>query len=111
MPDELASGPTADELHRLRALVGPSEEAYAELAEDVIRSQGVARNALLETGRLRGRIVELERELAQARRDADRVRRRSGTSGAARMRDLAGEAWSEVLRPSLGRVLRRIRRR
>ena len=117
MPNGGASGSggstevAADESARLRELVGPSEESYAELAEDVVRSQAVAHDAVLEAGRLRARLVELEHELARARRDADRIRRRTGLDGAARLRDLAGEAWTEVIRPTLGDLRRRIRAR
>lgn len=106
-----STGLPADEIERLRALVGPSEESYAALAEDVVRSQAVAHDAVLEAGRLRARIVELEHELVRARRDADRIRRRSGLDAVARLRDLAGEAWTEVIRPALGGLRRRIRAR
>lgn len=59
------------ELDRLRSLVGPSEKAYAELRADVEEAQRVARTAVVDLGGLRGRIVELETQLARARQEQE----------------------------------------
>jgi hypothetical protein len=58
------------ELVRLRTLLGPGEKSYGELLTDVEVARNVAKAALAETGALRGRVVELERELVRARRNA-----------------------------------------
>lgn len=67
---------TESELDRLRALVGPSEVSYEALQRDVAEAERVARDAVIELGDLRGRIVELEGHLARARQDQDFLQRR-----------------------------------
>jgi len=65
-------GDTADphaELARLRALVGPSEDSYAKLRQDVLGARDAARAAETEAGRLRAQVLVLEADLARARRD------------------------------------------
>jgi archaellum component FlaC len=101
MPADLPTAiPPSDELSelrsevsRLRALVGPSEKSYEDLTRDALTARDAARNAELETGRLRAQIVELENEVRRWQRDfvwfRDRVVRKI---------------------PALGRVFARLRR-
>jgi septal ring factor EnvC (AmiA/AmiB activator) len=52
---------------RLRALVGPDEAAYAQLRDERAAAERWARDAEAGLGELRGRIVELEAEIAALR--------------------------------------------
>jgi len=95
----------SDELERLRRLVGPSERSYEDLRDDVAGAREAAREALAETGRLRGELAEMRVELARARQDQDTLQRRREMSVAEHLVDLVREAWREVLRPLAGRAL------
>jgi predicted nucleic acid-binding Zn-ribbon protein len=58
---------TAEELRRLRSLVGHDEASYDQLRSDREAAEQVAKGAESELGQLRGRIVELEAEIEQLR--------------------------------------------
>ena len=57
------------ENERLRALVGPSEDAYEKLVKDALGARQAAMEAEFEAGRLRARVVELENEVRRWQRD------------------------------------------
>lgn len=80
---------SAAEIDRLRALVGPNEESYADLQVELDRLSGAVRDAELANGRLRAEIVELRVDLRRARQDQYHV-------------------WKLVGRPA--RLLRALRR-
>jgi hypothetical protein len=67
------SSPELDELRaeveRLRALVGPSEEAYVKLRLDLLGAKDVAVGAEAEVGRLRGQVMSLQAEVLRLERD------------------------------------------
>ena len=63
------------EVERLRALVGPSEQSYVDLQQDVLAARDVARGAEAAAGALRGQVAELHVELARARQDQDHFQR------------------------------------
>lgn len=94
------------ELERLRALVGPSETAYAALRADRDEAQRVAREALAETGELRGRLVEMAAQLERARQDQDLLLRRERMTPLNRARDTARRHWAERIAPQLRRIPR-----
>ncbi|NND73416.1 MAG: hypothetical protein HKN44_00255 [Ilumatobacter sp.] len=100
--DEAARG----ELERLRQLVGPSETSYAALLTDREQAAHVAREALAETGELRGRVVELGVQLARARQDQDLLLRRAEMRPLQRARDTAGRWWAASVAPQLRRLPR-----
>lgn len=101
--------PTADdELDRLRSLVGPSEVAYAQLDDDLRVASQQLRDEALVAGRLRGELTEMSVQLARARQDQDTMQRRQGMGPAAYLADLGREYWHEAIRPSAGRLVRRV---
>lgn len=57
------------ENERLRALVGPSEKSYADLARDALGARDAAMRAEMDAGRARARVVELENEVRRWQRD------------------------------------------
>lgn len=63
------------EVERLRALVGPSEQSYLDLQQDLLAARDVARGAEAAAGVLRGHIAELDVALARARQDQDHFQR------------------------------------
>ena len=63
------------ELERLRQLVGPSEQSYVDLRQDVLAARDVAKGAEAAEGVYRGRVTELEVALARARQDQDHFQR------------------------------------
>ncbi len=79
----------AAELDRLRALVGPNEEAYTDLQAELEQASAAVREAELANGRLRAEITALRVDLRRARQDQYHV-------------------WKLVGRP--GRLLRALRR-
>ena len=100
--------PTADdELARLRALVGPSEVAYAQLDDDLRAASDQLREAALVTGQLRGELTEMSVQLARARQDQDTMQRRTTMGPMAHLADLCREYWHDAVRPAAGRLLRR----
>jgi chromosome segregation ATPase len=100
------SGELAGELERLRWLVGPSEQAYADLRADVDGARAAAREAAAEAGRLRGELAEMRVELARARQDQDTLQRRHEMGALEHLADLVREGWHEVVRPLVGSLLR-----
>ena len=71
--DELAE--LRDEVDRLRRLVGPSEQSYADLRQDLLAARDAAKGAEAAEGVYRGRVTELEVALARARQDQDHFQR------------------------------------
>ncbi|MEM8748347.1 MAG: hypothetical protein AAGF91_16715 [Actinomycetota bacterium] len=63
------------EVDRLRALVGPSEQSYADLRQDLLAARDHARGADAAAGVLRGQNAELHVALARARQDQDHFQR------------------------------------
>jgi len=57
------------EVDRLRALIGPSEDAYLKLQLDVLGARDAAIAAEAEVGVQRGRNQLIETELARSQRD------------------------------------------
>lgn len=92
------------ELERLRKLVGPSETSYEQLRADRDEAQQVAREATLELGALRGRIVEISTQLSRARQDQDLLQRRVEMTGYERMLDRAHRRWTTSIAPRLKRA-------
>jgi hypothetical protein len=58
-----------DEVERLRALVGPSEDSYEKLRLDVLGARDAARAAEIASGALRARVLQLEVMLSGYERD------------------------------------------
>lgn len=63
------------EVDRLRELVGPSEQSYVDLRHDLLAARDAAKGAEAAEGVQRGRVIELEVELARARQDQDHFQR------------------------------------
>ncbi len=63
------------EVARLRALVGPGEQSYGDLRQDLLAARDAARGAEAEAGVLRGQLAQLHVELARARQDQDHLQR------------------------------------
>jgi hypothetical protein len=63
------------EVDRLRSLVGPSEQSYDDLRQDVLAARDVAKGAEAEAGALRGQLAEIHVELARARQDQEYFQR------------------------------------
>ncbi len=63
------------EVDRLRQLVGPSEQSYADLRLDLLAASDAAKGAEAAEGVYRGRVNELEAALARARQDQDHFQR------------------------------------
>jgi hypothetical protein len=98
-----------NEIERLRSLVGPSEDSYEALRRDVAGAQQTAREALAETGQLRGQIVELGVQLSRARQDQDVLLRRADMSTLARLQDRVASRWAASVQPRLPARLKRRR--
>jgi hypothetical protein len=112
MPADDAATPAeepADELARLRSLVGPSEVAYEALRVDRDAAQMVARDALAETGELRGTIQEMRVQLARARQDQDVLLRRAQMTPTRRTLDRAVSRWRTSVAPRAAQLLGRFR--
>ena len=63
------------EVDRLRTLVGPDEQDYASLRQDLLAARDVAKGAEAAAGALRGQVAQLHVELARARQDQDHFQR------------------------------------
>jgi hypothetical protein len=72
-PDEVVA--LREENARLRALVGPTEQSYVDLRQDLLAARDVARGAEATAGALRGQLAELHVELARARQDQEHLHR------------------------------------
>ena len=68
-------GEPQTEVDRLRELVGPNEQAYAALRQDLLAARDVAKGAEASAGALRGQVAQLHVELARARQDQDHFQR------------------------------------
>jgi predicted nucleic acid-binding Zn-ribbon protein len=71
--DEIAA--LRDEVDRLQRLVGPNEQSYSDLQQDLLAARDAARGAEATTGALRGQNAELHVALARARQDQDHFQR------------------------------------
>jgi hypothetical protein len=63
------------EVDRLRQLVGPTEQSYFDLRQDLLAARDAAKGAEAAEGVYRGRVNELEVALARARQDQDHFQR------------------------------------
>ncbi len=63
------------ELERLRELVGPCEQSYVDLRQDLLAARDVAKGSEASAGALRGQVAQLHVELARARQDQDHFQR------------------------------------
>ncbi len=90
-----------DEVARLRALVGPSEESYEKLRLDVLGARDAARAAEIASGALRARVLQLEVMIGGYERDFEWFRENA-------IRRLHG---LRVYVPTVRRLARRAARR
>ena len=97
----------AEELERLRELVGPSETSYAELREDRDQAVQVAKGASAEAGELRGHIVDLSVQLSRARQDQEYDQVSAAMSPAERVVYRARRRVATSLTPRLAGLARR----
>jgi chromosome segregation ATPase len=65
------TGALRAEVDRLRELVGPSEQSYADLRRELLAARDSVRGAEASLGGLRGRVVELEAALVRAQQDQE----------------------------------------
>lgn len=72
---ELDDADVRHELERLRELVGPCEQSYTDLRQDLLAARDVAKGAEASAGALRGQVAQLHVELARARQDQDHFQR------------------------------------
>jgi hypothetical protein len=63
------------EVDRLRSLVGPSEQSYTDLRQDLLAARDAAKGAEAQAGVLRGQLAEIHVELARARQDQEYFQR------------------------------------
>jgi len=98
---------SGDELDRLRALVGPSEVAYESLLNDRAAAEALAKQALSETGELRGRLEEMSVQLSRARQDQDVLLRRADMTPWRRVADRLQRRWTTSVAPRVSTLLRR----
>ncbi len=63
------------EIDRLRALVGPNEQSYIDLRQDLLAARDAARGAQAVAGTLRGRVLELEVAVTRATQDQEHFQR------------------------------------
>lgn len=59
------------EIDRLHELVGPSEQSYTDLRQELLAARDAVRGAEAALGVYRGRVAELEVGLARARQDQE----------------------------------------
>ena len=97
----------ADELERLRELVGPSEASYVALREDRDQAVQVAKHALAEAGDLRGHIVDLSVQLSRARQDQEYAQVSAAMGPVERAAYRARRRWATSATPRLAAVARR----
>lgn len=98
-----------EQLARLRALVGPSEVAYESLLVDREAAQNVAKQALAESGELRGRIEEMRVQLARARQDQDVLLLRAELVPWRQVVDRLHRRWMTSVAPRASRLTDRVR--
>jgi len=85
----------SNELQRLRALLGPSEQDYRQLRLDLLGAIDAARGAQAALGEAEGRVVMLEAEVARLQRSHRWLRREI----TARIRGVARRARRATSRP------------
>ena len=59
------------EIDRLRELVGPSEQSYVDLRQELLAARDAVRGAQAELGGLRGQVAELHVGLVRAQQDQE----------------------------------------
>lgn len=59
------------EIDRLRALVGPSEQSYTDLRQEILAARDAAMGSEAAIGEYRGRVNELEVALVRAQQDQE----------------------------------------
>lgn len=96
-----------DELARLRELVGPSEASYAALLEDRDQAVQLAKDAVAESGELRGHIVDLSVQLSRARQDQEYQQVSAAMGPAERLVYRARRRWATSATPRLVAAVRR----
>lgn len=99
----------ADEVARLRELVGPSEIAYETLQDDVRAASDMAKEAELEAGRLRAHVEQLSTDLWRARQDQDLIVRRREMTLPAYLRYRVARRWRISAAPRLRLLAERVR--
>lgn len=99
----------AQEVERLRQLVGPSETAYVALRRDRDEAQRVAKAAVHDAGELRGQLAEMSVQLSRARQEQDLALRRLDMTTAERWADRVGRRWTGSVAPRLRRLVGRAR--
>lgn len=76
--DAATDAATADlraDVDRLRAMIGPDEQLYDDLRDELARARDAVRDAEAEAGRLRGTITEMRLDLHRARQDQFHLQR------------------------------------
>ncbi len=96
-----------DELERLRALVGPSETSYSALREDRDQAVQLAKEAMAETGELRGQIVDLSVQLSRARQDQEYDQVSAAMNPVERVLYRARRRWATSVTPRASALVRR----
>jgi chromosome segregation ATPase len=79
-----------DEVQRLRALLGPSEQEYAQLRLDLLGAVDAARGAEAALGESQGRCQALEAEIARLQRSHRWLRRELSARIRGALRKLRG---------------------
>ncbi len=70
-PTDDDPGALRAEIDRLRELVGPSEQSYADLRHELLAARDAVRGAEAALGGLRGQVAELNVALARAQQDQE----------------------------------------
>lgn len=68
------------EIDRLRELVGPSEQSYADLRHELLAARDAARGAEATAGSLRGQMAELHVALDRALQDQEHFQKTVGNA-------------------------------
>jgi hypothetical protein len=97
----------AEELERLREMVGPSEMSYAALREDRDQAVQAAKEAAGEAGELRGHIVDLSVQLSRARQDQEYQQVSAAMGSVERVAYRARRRWATSVTPRIAGVARR----
>lgn len=100
----------AEELARLRDLVGPSETSYASLREDRDQAVLLAKDAVADNGELRGHIVDLSVQLSRARQDQEYQQVSEAMGPGERIVYRARRRWATSVTPRVVAAARRAKR-
>ena len=98
---------SADEMERLRELIGPSETSYAQLRKDRDQAVQLAKDASAEAGELRGHIVDLSVQLSRARQDQEYQQVSIALGPAQRVAYKVRRRWATSVTPRLAAAGRR----